>query len=108
MLPYDAPRPLRVFLSGQKRGVHGVIKKELRRRTAIEAITGHLKTDGQMDRNFLKGRDGDRAKAVLTTAIGHNFCLVLKWLRSLLRQIQTALIAALPTTNQMGRRHGLH
>ncbi len=31
---HDAPKPLRVFKSGQKRGVHGQIKKELRRRAA--------------------------------------------------------------------------
>ena len=31
---HDVPRPGRVFRSGQKRGVHGQIKKELRRRSA--------------------------------------------------------------------------
>ena len=41
------------FKSGQKRGVHGQIKKELRRRSAIEAVIGHCKTDGHLDRNFL-------------------------------------------------------
>ena len=34
---HDAPKPLNVFLSGQRRGVHGRIKRELRRRSAIEA-----------------------------------------------------------------------
>jgi IS5 family transposase len=42
---HDAPKPLRVFLSGQRLGVHGQIKKELRRRSAIEAVIGHCKTD---------------------------------------------------------------
>ena len=83
---HDAPKPLRVFRSGQKRGVFGVIKRELRRRSAIEAVIGHLKTDGHLARNFLKGRDGDYANAVLTAA-GHNLRLVLRWLRSLLRRI---------------------
>ena len=32
---HNAPKPLRVYRSGQKRGVHGQIKKELRRRAAI-------------------------------------------------------------------------
>ena len=89
---HKVAKPLAVFLSGQKRGVHGVIKKELRRRSAIEAVIGHLKTDGHMDRNFLKGRDGDHANAVLT-ATGHNLRLVLKWLRALLRQILEAIRA---------------
>ena len=33
---HDAPNPRRVFISGQKRGVFGSIKRELRRRAAIE------------------------------------------------------------------------
>ena len=37
-----------------------------------ERFVWPFKTDGHMGRNFLKGRDGDRANAVLTTAIGHN------------------------------------
>ena len=89
---HGAPKPLRVYRSGQKRGVHGVIKKGLRRRSAIEAVIGHLKTDGHMDRNFLKGRDGDHANAVLT-ATGYNLRLVLKWLRTLLRRFLEAIRA---------------
>ena len=83
---HGVAKPLGVFLSGQKRGVFGVIKRELRRRSAIEAVIGHMKTDGHLDRNFLKGRDGDHANAVLS-AVGYNFRLVLNWLRILLRQI---------------------
>jgi IS5 family transposase len=98
---HDAPKPLRVFLSGQKRGVFGIIKRELRRRSAIEAVIGHMKTDGHMGRNFLKGRSGDHANAILT-AVGYNFRLVLRWLRTLLRKIVEAILAALsqpPTPN---------
>lgn len=91
---HDAPKPLRVFRSGQKRGVHGQIKRELRRRSAIEAVIGHCKTDGHLDRNFLKGRGGDHANAVLT-AVGYNLRLILKWLRKLLRWILEALIREL-------------
>jgi IS5 family transposase len=83
---HNAPRPLHVFISGQKRGVHGVIKRELRRRSAIEAVIGHMKTDGHLGRNFLKGYRGDHANAVLT-AVGHNFRLILAWLRLLMRLI---------------------
>jgi IS5 family transposase len=90
---HDAPKPLRVFISGQKRGVVGVIKKELRRRSALEAVIGHAKTDGHLGRNYLKGRHGDHANAVLTAA-GYNFRLILNWLRLLLREILRALLAA--------------
>ena len=83
---HDAPRPRSVFISGQKRGVHGVIKRELRRRSAIEAVIGHMKNDGHLGRNFLKGYRGDHANAVLT-AVGYNFRLILAWLKLLLRLI---------------------
>jgi IS5 family transposase len=91
---HDAPNPHRVFKSGQKRGVHGQIKKELRRRSAIEAVIGHCKTDGHLDRNFLKGRDGDQINAVMS-AVGYNLRLILKWLRKLLRRIIAAIWAAI-------------
>ena len=91
---HDAPKPLRVFLSGQKCGVHGQIKRELRRRSAIEAVIGHMKTDGHLGRNFLHGSNGDHANAVLT-AVGYNLRLILKWLRKLLPNILDTIIAAL-------------
>jgi IS5 family transposase len=85
---HDAPNPLRVFLSGQKRGVFGTIKRELKRRSAIEPVIGHMKNDGHLGRNYLKGRDGDAANAILS-AIGHNFRRILAWLRILLRCLLT-------------------
>ncbi len=91
---HDAPKPLRVYRSGQKRGVFGQIKKELRRRAAIEPVIGHLKSDGHLGRNYLKGRHGDHASAVLT-ATGHNLRLVLRWLRKLSCKFIAALIAVI-------------
>ena len=91
---HKAPKPMRVFRSGQKRGVHGQIKKELRRRSEIEAVIGHCKTDGHLDRNYLKGRNGDQVNAVMSAA-GYNFRLILKWLRILLCKIIAAIWAAM-------------
>ena len=62
--------PRRVFISDQKRGVFGVIKRELRRRSAIEPIIGHLKAEGHLGRCYLKGRAGDAADVALST-VGH-------------------------------------
>jgi transposase, IS5 family len=90
---HDTPNPRRIFISGQKRGVFGAIKRELRRRSAIEAVIGHLKTDGHLGRCHLKGRDGDAANAILT-AVGHNLRLILAWLRELLLLILAALVGA--------------
>jgi IS5 family transposase len=91
---HDAPNPWRVFKSGQKRGVHGQIKKELRRRSAIEPVIGHCKTDGHLGRNFLKGRLGDQINAVMS-AVGYNLRLILKWLRKRLGQIIAAILVAI-------------
>ena len=91
---HDAPKPNRVYRSGQTRGVHGQIKKELRRRSAVEAVIGHCKTDGHLGRNFLKGRLGDQINAVMS-AVGYNFRLILKWLRLLLCQIIAAIWCAI-------------
>jgi IS5 family transposase len=66
---HDTANPRRVFISGQKRGVFGIIKRELRRRSAIEAVIGHMKTDGQLGRCFLKGRDGDAANVILSAIV---------------------------------------
>ena len=91
---HDAANPWRVFKSGQKRGVHGQIKKELRRRSAIEPVIGHCKTDGHLGRNFLKGHLGDQINAVMS-AVGYNLRLILKWLRKLLTQIIAAIMGAI-------------
>jgi len=85
-----------VFISSQKRGVFGTIKRELRRRSAIEPVIGHMKTDGYLGRCHLKGRAGDAANVILS-AVGYNLRRVLAWLRLLLRIILSALLRLLPS-----------
>jgi IS5 family transposase len=70
--------------------VFGAIKRELRRRSAIEPVIGHMKAEGHPGRWYLKGTAGDAANAILTV-VGHNLRLVLAWLRTLLRLILIAL-----------------
>ena len=77
-----APYSMRVFVSEQKRGVTQAIKRELKRRSAVEPMIGHLKSDHRMDRNFLIGTEGDAANAVLA-AVGYNFARLLAWFREL-------------------------
>jgi transposase, IS5 family len=91
---HDARNPRRVFISGQKRGVFGTIKRELRRRSAIEPIIGHLKAEGHLGRCYLKGRAGDAAN-VLLSAAGHNFRRILAWMRDFWHLLLTALFAAI-------------
>jgi IS5 family transposase len=82
----------RVFISGQKRGVTPSIKRTMRRRSAIEPVIGHLKTEHRMERNYLWFRRGDANNAMLA-AVGYNFRRLLRWLRLLLHQILAALFA---------------
>jgi IS5 family transposase len=70
-----------VWKSGNKAPTE-TIRRSLRRRAAVEPVIGHMKSDGRLDRNYLKGKDGDRINAVLCGA-GHNLRLVLAWLRIL-------------------------
>jgi hypothetical protein len=88
---HDTENPRRIFISGQKRGVFGAIKRELRRRSAIEPVIGHMKAEGHLGRCYLKGRAGDAANAILS-AVGYNFRRILAWLRALLRQILIAIL----------------
>ena len=100
---HDAQNPRRVFISGQKRGVFGAIKRELRRRSAIEPVIGHLKAEGHLGRCYLKGRAGDAVNAILS-AVGYNFRRILAWLRALLCQILIAVLRLLisrSTLNQV-------
>jgi transposase, IS5 family len=83
---------VRVYTAGQKRGVTEQIKRELKRRSAVEPVIGHLKNDHRMDRNFLAGRQGDAANAVRAAA-GYNFSLLLKWFATLLRAWIKGLLA---------------
>ena len=48
----------RVFIAGQKRRMTPKIKREMRRRSAVEPVIGHLKAEHRMDRNYLAHRAG--------------------------------------------------
>jgi transposase, IS5 family len=71
---HNAPpdHKMKVYVSGQKRGVTDAIRRDLRRRSAVEPVIGHAKSDHRMGRNFLKGAHGDAANAILAAA-GYNF-----------------------------------
>ena len=56
----------------------------MKRRAAIEPGIGHLKREHRMDRNRLKGKEGDCINAILSAA-GMNFSKLLRWAGDLLR-----------------------
>jgi transposase, IS5 family len=71
-----------VFTTGQKRGVTPQIKRQMKRRAAVEPVIGHIKNEHRMNRNWLAHSQGDATNAILAAA-GYNFSLILKWIRAL-------------------------
>ena len=71
---------VRILMSGQKRGITRTLKAMIKRRSAIEPAIGHMKMDGRLARNPLKGALGDALHAVMCGA-GHNLRLILAALR---------------------------
>ncbi len=98
---HNAPQEhkFRVFISGQKRRVTEQIKRELRRRSAVEPVIGHLKAEHRMGRNHLAHAQGDAINAVLDAA-GYNFRRLLAWLALLLAAIWNAIAHHLDEASQ--------
>ena len=71
---------VRILRSGQKRGITKTLKAMIKRRSAVEPTIGHMKVDGRLARNPLKGALGDAIHAVMCGA-GHNLRLILAALR---------------------------
>ena len=61
-VPVDGVQVLR---SGQRRGLTSTMKKMIKRHSAIEPTRGHMKMDGRLARNSLKGAFGDAVHAVM-------------------------------------------
>src|ERR1700687_3896634 len=85
----------KIYTSKQKRRVTPAIKREMRRRSAVEPVIGHLKDEHRMGRNYLAHRLGDFNNAILA-AVGYNFRRLIKWLGTLLCLI---LMAIFPKPN---------
>lgn len=58
------------------------LKTLLKRRQVVEPMIGHMKADGLLGKNWLKGADGDALHALLCGA-GHNLRMILRHLRVL-------------------------
>ena len=99
---------VRILRSGQRRGVTRGIRAMIRRRSAIEPTIGHMKSDGKLDRNWLKGTLGDALHAVLCGA-GHNIRLLLRRLQRRLRRFCAFICKRstkpLLSANRLQRKH---
>ncbi len=87
-----------MFISGQRRRVTEAIKRELRRRSTVEPVIGHLKGEHRMGRNHLAHATGDAINATLAAA-GYNFRRPLAWLTLLCALFLAALGAASRSEN---------
>ena len=83
---HNAPlsHKFKVYTSGQKRRITPAIKREMKRRAAVEPVIGHIKNEHRMSRNYLAHEQGDAINAILA-AVGYNFRLLLRWLSLFLR-----------------------
>ena len=79
-----------------------VQRRELKRRNAIEPVIGHMKSDGRLGRNFLKGALGDAMNATLCGA-GHNLRIILRRLRLFWLWILSLYIARVSRFAQLNR-----
>jgi len=79
----------KVSTSRQKRRVTPQIKREMRRRAAVEPVIGQ---DHRLDRNYLAHRHGDLNNGILAAA-GHTFRRLIRWPRILLRLVLAMLSA---------------
>ncbi len=84
----------KVYTTGQKRRMTPAIKREMRRRAAVEPLIGHIKNEHRMERNYLAGTQGDAINAILAAA-GYNFRLLLTWMRLLLRLMLVMFFGAI-------------
>jgi IS5 family transposase len=83
---------VKIYHPGLRRGITRSLRAMIRRRSAIEPVIGHMKAEGKLDRNWLKGALGDAMHAVLCGA-GHNLRMILRKLRLFYALILLALLS---------------
>lgn len=80
------PGPGKVHVAGRiSKRAKIAFRKLLRLRTMIEPTIGHLKKNHRLERNFLKGKGGDRINAFMA-AIGYHLAKLLRafgWLEKI-------------------------
>jgi len=97
------PAGVKAYHRKLKRGISARLKRDIRRRSAIEPAIGHMKNDGRLRRNWLKGAEGDAFHASLC-GCGHNLRMILRKLRLLLALILVRLQWQAATDNAATHR----
>jgi IS5 family transposase len=89
----EPPSGTRLLISHTRR-LPKRLKQLLKRRQVVEPMIGHMKADGLLGKNWLKGADGDALHAILCGA-GHNLRMILRRLRALYYALIAWLMLAL-------------
>lgn len=97
---HDYQGAAEVHIAGKKAKTRR-LKRLLKRRNAIEPCIGHMKHDDRMDRNHLKGAQGDKINA-LSAAIGFNFRKLLKGILLRLYWLQLRRTITSPWSTAIG------
>lgn len=83
---YDGNATVYIVGSSRKK-LKTSLRKWFKRRSAIEPVIGHMKTDSRLDRNYLLGKEGDKINAIMC-GCGYNMRKLLKalllWLFSVI------------------------
>ncbi|NOY53032.1 MAG: IS5 family transposase [Deltaproteobacteria bacterium] len=78
----------------KRKGLNRTVLKWLKRRSAIEPVIGHLKSDNRMEHNHLQGKEGDRINAMFS-GCGFN-------MRKLLRAFLCSIFKVFLSLQQTG------
>lgn len=95
----ETPEGTRLLISHTRR-LPKRLKKLLKRRQVVEPMIGHMKSDGLLAKNWLKGATGDALHAILCGA-GHNLRMILAHLRLLYCALLVLIAMALTRGMEM-------
>jgi IS5 family transposase len=91
---HDYQGPAKVLLAKPRRKQEPQLRRWYNQRNGIEAMISHMKNDGWLGRNYLKGTLGSRINALLA-ACGQNLRKLLAWLAAHSRPFFCALLRLL-------------
>jgi IS5 family transposase len=76
-------------------------RRILKKRASIEALISHIKRNSRMDRNYLKGHEGNEANAILS-GCGHNLRMLLAFLLFFLKNLLEIMVMSIQKTEPLG------
>jgi IS5 family transposase len=97
---YKGNIKITVVLRNLKKFSH-YFRKILKKRGSIEALISHIKRNSRMDRNYLKGHEGNDANAILS-GCGHNLRMLLAFLLFFLKNLLEIMMSSIRKTELLG------